>query len=84
MKITYDKEVDAVYIQLSVGQPEGVIEVADGINIDVSSDGKIVGIELLNATEKVSLESLLSYEISAETLREWAQSKEGEATRVPG
>jgi uncharacterized protein YuzE len=82
MKITYDKEVDAVYIQLSVGQPEGVIEVADGINIDVSSDGKIVGIDLLNATEKVSLESLLSYEISAETLREWAQSKGDEATRV--
>ena len=84
MKITYDKEVDAVYIQLSVGQPEGVIEAADGINIDVCSDGKIMGIELLNATEKVSLESLLSYEISAETLREWAQSKGDEATRVPG
>ena len=84
MKITYDKEVDAVYIQLSVGQPEGVIEVADGINIDVSSDGKIVGIELLNATEKVSLESLLSYEISAETLREWAQSKGREAAPVHG
>ena len=84
MKITYDKEVDAVYIQLSVGQPEGVIEVADGINIDVSSDGRIMGIELLNATEKVSLESLLSYEISAETLREWLQSKGDEATRVPG
>jgi len=84
MKITYDKEVDAVYIQLSVGQPEGVIEVADGINIDVSSDGKIMGIELLDATKKVSLESLLSYEISSETLREWAQSKGDEASRVPG
>jgi len=84
MKVTYDKDVNAVYIQLSLQQPEGVIEVADGINIDVSSDGKIVGIELLNATEKVSLESLLSYEISAETLREWAQSKGDVATRVQG
>jgi uncharacterized protein YuzE len=83
MKVTYDKDVNAVYIQLSLQQPEGVIEVADGINIDVSSDGKIVGIELLNATEKVSLESLLSYEISAETLREWGQSKGNEATRMP-
>lgn len=84
MKITHDRDVNAVYIQLSLQQPEGVIEVADGINIDVSSDGKIVGIELPDATEKVSLESLLSYEISAETLREWAQSKGNEATRVPG
>jgi len=83
LKVAYDKDANAVYIQLSLQQPEGVIEVADGINIDVSSDGKIVGIELLNATEKVSLESLLSYEISAETLREWAQSKGDVATRVP-
>ena len=84
MKITYDKDVDAVYIELSSQQPEGVLEVADGINIDVSSDGKIVGIELLDAGEKVSLESLLSYEISAETLREWAQFKEAESTHLPG
>ena len=84
MKVTYDKNVDAVYIQLSVQRPEGVIEVADGINIDVSSDGKIVGIELLDATQKVSLESLLSYEISAESLTEWAQSKGDEATHVSG
>ena len=84
MKVTYDKNVDAVYIQLSVQLPEGVIEVADGINIDVSSDGKIVGIELLDATQKVSLESLLSYEISAESLMEWAQSKGGEVKHVSG
>jgi uncharacterized protein YuzE len=80
VKITYDKEVDAVYIQLSVQQPEGVIEVAEGLNIDVSSDGKIGGIELLDTREEVSLESLLSYEISADTLQEWAESKGNEAT----
>jgi uncharacterized protein YuzE len=83
MKITYDKEIDAVYIQLSGVKPEGVIEVAEGINIDVSSEGKIVGIELLDATEKVSLESLLSYEISAESLREWSRSKDEGAARAP-
>ena len=84
MKITYDKEVNAVYIQLSVLKPEGVIEVTEGLNVDVSADGKIVGIELLDATEKVSLESLLSYEISADTLREWATSKGDEAIPVSG
>jgi uncharacterized protein YuzE len=64
-------------------QPEGVIEVAEGVNIDVSSDGRIVGIELLDATRKISLDSLLSYEISAETLREWVQSGGDEQSRVP-
>jgi uncharacterized protein YuzE len=84
MKVTYDKDADAAYIQLSLVQPEGVIEVAEGINIDVSSDGRIVGIELLDATRKVSFDSLLSYEISAETLREWAQSKRDEESHLPG
>jgi uncharacterized protein YuzE len=32
-------------------KPEGVIEVAEGINIDVTVDGKIVGIEFLDATQ---------------------------------
>jgi len=47
MKITYDKQVDAIYIGLSNLKPDGVIEVADGINIDVTSKGKVVGVELL-------------------------------------
>ena len=53
MKITYDKEVDAIYLKLSGLKPDGVIEVAEGINIDVTDDGKIVGIELLDATKKM-------------------------------
>ena len=32
-------------------KPKGVIEVAEGINIDVTVDGKIVGIEFLDATQ---------------------------------
>ena len=76
MKITYDKQVDAIYIGLSNLKPEGVIEVADGINIDVTSDDKIVGIELLDATQKVSLDTLLTYEIAADSIGDWVQLKE--------
>jgi len=68
MKITYDKQVDAIYIGLSNFKPEGVIEVADGINIDVTPKGKVVGIELLDATQKVSLDTLLTYEIAADII----------------
>ena len=73
MKITYDKKVDAIYIGLSNLKPEGVIEVAEGINIDVTSDDKIVGIELLDATQKVSLDALLTYEIAADSIGDWVQ-----------
>ena len=75
MKVTYDREVDAICIGLSDLIPEGVIEIADGINIDVTSDGKIVGIELLDASEKVSLDTLLTYQISADSINEWVQIK---------
>jgi hypothetical protein len=41
MKIYYDDEVDALYIKLSNDQPEGVIEVTEGLNIDTTTDNMI-------------------------------------------
>jgi uncharacterized protein YuzE len=73
MKISYDKEVDAIYLKLADLKPDGVIEVAEGINIDVTVDGKIVGIELLDATKKITIDSLLTYEIEAESISELAR-----------
>jgi uncharacterized protein YuzE len=68
MKVSYDRDVDAVYLELLKGEPDGVIEVAEGIHIDVTTDGKILGIELLDASRKVSLDSLLTYEIDADVI----------------
>ncbi|MBU0559641.1 MAG: DUF2283 domain-containing protein [Bacteroidetes bacterium] len=64
MKVSYDQEADAAYIELSNKKPEGVIEVKEGVNLDVTADGIIVGIELLDAGKKISLKSFLSYEFS--------------------
>ncbi len=36
MKIYYDKESDAAYIQLSKKKPDGVVEVSDYINLDTN------------------------------------------------
>ena len=83
MKVTYDREVDAVYLELLELKPEGVIEVGEGINIDVTSDGRIVGIELLDATEKVSVDSLLNYEIEAESIGELSIAKSRDLS-IPG
>ena len=52
MKVYYDKEVDAVYIKLGNQKPEGVVEISEGVNLDITSGDKIVGIEILNASEK--------------------------------
>lgn len=69
MKVTYDKEADALYLKLSSQKPDGVIEVKEGVNLDVSKDDKIIGIEILNASKKLSLKSFTTYNISPELLK---------------
>ena len=63
MKIYYDKEVDAAYIELSHDTPDGVIEISEGVNLDMTTDKRVVGIEILDASKKISLESLFAYEL---------------------
>jgi len=66
MKIQYDKEVDTAYIKLSNLIPTGVVEIIEGFNIDTTDEGKIVGIEILNASKKFPIENLFKYEIDNE------------------
>ena len=66
MKVYYDDEVDALYLKLGDESPQGVIEITEGVNIDTTSEDKIVGIEILNASKKIDLTSLLSYSFEFE------------------
>jgi len=61
VKVLYDNEVDALYIKLGDQTPEGVSEISEGVNVDVTSTGKLVGIEILNASKRVDLNTILSY-----------------------
>jgi len=66
MKVYYDDEVDALYLKLGDESPEGVIEIVEGVNIDTTAEDKIVGIEILNASKKVDLKTILSYTLEIE------------------
>lgn len=61
MKIFYDNEVDALYLKLGDETPEGVIEIAEGVSVDTTSNNRIVGIEILDASKKIDLKTILSY-----------------------
>jgi uncharacterized protein YuzE len=61
MKVYYDDEVDALYLKLGNKSPDGVIEISEGVNLDTTSEGKIVGIEILNASKKMDIKTILSY-----------------------
>ena len=64
MKVRYDKEVDAMYVYVEEGTPEYSEEVGEGVIVDFSEDGKIVGMEILDASEKFSPASLKKMLIS--------------------
>ncbi len=61
MKVHYDDEVDALYLGLSDQEPDGVIEMAEGVNLDTTEDGKITGIEILKASTRFNIDTILSY-----------------------
>ena len=63
MKVQYDNKVDAVYISFGDQQPDGVIEISDGVNLDTTADNKIVGIEILRASTRLNLQTIMSYEL---------------------
>jgi uncharacterized protein YuzE len=52
MKITHDPEVDALYVRFKDG-PVTTEHVAEGIAIDYDADGKLAGIEILDATHRL-------------------------------
>ncbi|HET6402990.1 MAG TPA: DUF2283 domain-containing protein [Candidatus Kapabacteria bacterium] len=66
MKISYDKEVDAAYISISGEKPAAAIKVADGVFVDLTADKHLVGIEILDASQKLPLKSLFTLEFDSE------------------
>ncbi|HHT9131568.1 MAG TPA: DUF2283 domain-containing protein [Candidatus Tripitaka californicus] len=66
MKIEYDREVDALYIRIQEKEVSRTKEVAEGVNLDIDEEGKIIGLEIVGATERYSLKDILN--ISTENL----------------
>ncbi len=60
MKITYDRKVDALYIQLTVTKPARGMDIEEGVTIDLDANGHLVGIEILDASEHLGKEQLHS------------------------
>jgi uncharacterized protein YuzE len=66
MKIEYDSEIDALYIRLQEKQVDRTLEIEEGLNIDLDASGKMIGIEVLDATDRYSLADI--FNISTENL----------------
>ena len=54
MKLTYDPRYNIAYIRLlEKGADVETLQITDDLNIDIAPDGRVYGIELLNANEQL-------------------------------
>jgi uncharacterized protein YuzE len=56
MRFHYDKKIDALYIRFNEKRYVESDEVSDGIIFDYDRDGKIIGIEVLDASKRLPQE----------------------------
>ena len=63
MKITFDKEADAVYIEFSDGKFASNKKIDNDTIIDLDAKGKILGIELLGVSKRMSKDFLSNISI---------------------
>jgi len=54
MKVNFDREANALYIRFSDDKIEQTAEVRPGVMLDYDAKGRIVALEILNASEALS------------------------------
>ena len=60
MRIEYDSEIDALYIRMQEKYVDRTVEIEEGLNLDLDKKGKLIGLEVLDATERYSLADIFN------------------------
>jgi uncharacterized protein YuzE len=71
MKIEYDKQVDALYIRIQEKDVARTQEISEGVNVDLDADGRLIGLEVLGATEHYSLADIFNLSTENLVLEKW-------------
>mgnify|MGYP001562912388 CR=1 FL=1 len=75
MKIEYSKDVDALYIKLREAKITDSMDIEEDVTVDLDKKGHIVGIEILDASEKLELSDLVNISIENLPLEKVSTSK---------
>lgn len=62
MRLKVDTQNDALYFRLDEKSVTESEEVKPGVILDYDKDGKVVGIEMLNISERMSQEQLKNFQ----------------------
>ncbi len=63
MKIEYSKTVDALYIKLKEAKVVDSVDIEEGVTVDLDENGHIVGLEILDASERLDISDLVNISI---------------------
>ena len=66
MKLNYYPETDSLYIDLSEQPSVESREISEGVLLDYDANGRLVGIDIDNASHKVEIEKLILSRLPAE------------------
>ncbi|MFN8498771.1 MAG: DUF2283 domain-containing protein [Anaerolineae bacterium] len=61
MKVTYDREADAMYIVFRDVQVAKTSHVQPGVILDYAADGELVGMEILSASRRMEDPQVIEY-----------------------
>lgn len=63
MKIEYSRDIDALHIRLKETQVTDSMDIEEGVVLDLDEHRHVVGIEILDASEKMELSDLVNITI---------------------
>ena len=65
MQITYDKQADALYIEIKKGKFASNKKIDSDTVLDLDDSGKLIGIELLSASKRIPEKELKKIALKA-------------------
>lgn len=63
MKIEYSKEADAIYVYFKEEYVSKSKEIEDGVVVDFDANGQLIGIEVLDVSQRFSLSDIVNVNI---------------------
>ena len=69
MKLHYYPETDSLYVELKAGPGTETREVAGGLNVDLDTNGDVLGFDIDNASKRLDLATLETEALPVRTYR---------------
>ena len=69
MKLHYYPETDSLYIEFRAGPGTETREISDGLNVDLASDGRVIGLDIDHASQRLDLSTLETEALPLRSIR---------------